>query len=381
MISDNRYGCASQRSWRVRFAAYWITAALAAPVLVGCGEEPPPPPPIIRPVRTELVYATGGERTRFFSGTSRAAVESKLSFKVPGTIERVLVEVGDRVKPGQLMAELDDRDFELHVQEAQAGLASAEAQARNAKATYARVQQLYENRNASKNDLDAARAGSESAQENVNSLARRLELAEVQLSYTKLKAQLDGSIADVPVEPNENVNAGQPVVLLTSRGRLEVEVAIPEVLIAQVREGDDVTVRFGAIKDRDFGAKVTEVGVVSTGAATTFPVTVRMDEEDPDCRPGMAAEVGFEFGGRGGSEHIYVRGVAVGEDRKGRFVFVVKTDGAGTTKAERRPVSIKGDVGDDGLMEIVDGLEDGELVVTAGVSRIVDGQEVRLLPK
>ena len=365
---------------KVTFAACWMAATSAAPVLVGCGDEPPPPP-VVRPVRTEPVYATGGERTRFFSGTSRAAVESKLSFKVPGTIERVSVEVGDRVAVGQLIAALDDKDFQLQVQEAQAGLASAEAQARNAKANYARVQQLYENRNASRNDLDAARAGSESAQENVNSLAKRLELAQVQLGYTKLKAQFVGSIADVPAEQNENVNAGQPIVLLASGGRLEVEVAIPEVLIAQVREGDEVTVRFGAIKDVTFGAKVTEVGVVSTGAATTFPVTVRMDREDPACRPGMAAEVGFEFGGRGGREHIYVRGVAVGEDRQGRFVFVVKTDESGRTKAVRRAVSIKGDVGDGGLMEIVEGLDDGELVVTAGVSRIVDGQEVRLLPK
>jgi len=77
--------------------------------------------------------------------------------------------------------------------------------------------------------------------------------------------------------------------LLTSSGRLEVEVAIPEVLIAQVREGDEVTVKFDAIEDKRLGARVTEVGVISTGAATTFPVTVRMDKEDPDCRPGMAA--------------------------------------------------------------------------------------------
>ena len=370
------------RMTSLRSIAGLLAAAVALPLLAtGCGEEEAPAPPLIRPVRTEPVYATGGGRVRSFSGTARAAVESRLSFKVPGTLERVLVEVGDRVKTGQLIAQLDDESTRLQVQEAEAGLASAEAQAVNAEANYDRVQSLYENRNASKNDLDAARAGAVSVRQNVNSIAKRLELARVTLGYTELRAQLDGSIAAVPVEANENVNAGQPVVLLTSGGRLEVMVAIPEQLIVDVREGDEVTVRFDAIEGRDLSGRVTEVGVVSTGAATTFPVTVRLDHEDEDCRPGMAAEVDFRFGGRGGVERIYVPSVAVSQDRQGdRFVFVVGEDEGGTRRARRRSVVI-GALGDEGLMEIRDGLVDGELVVTAGVSRIADGQEVRLLPQ
>lgn len=365
----------------IRSIAAGIAVATAMPLLwTGCGEEPEAPAPLIRPVRTAPVYATGGGRVRSFSGSARAAVESRLSFKLPGTVKRLLVEVGDKVKVGQLIAELDDADYRLQAQEAEAGLASAEAQAVNAEANYDRVQSLYENRNASKNDLDAARAGAISARQNVNSIAKRLELANATLGYTRLRAQLDGSIADVPVEANENVGAGQPVVLLTSGGRLEVEVAIPEQLIVEVREGDEVTVRFDAMSGRSFGGHVTEVGVVS-GAATTYPVKVRLDKEDSDCRPGMAAEVDFRFGGRGERERIYVPSVAVGEDRQGeRFVFVISEDAAGTVHAQRREVVI-GTLGDEGLMEIQDGLVDGELVVTAGVSRITHGQEVRLLPK
>ena len=370
------------RTSSMRSIAGLLAAAAALPLLTaGCAEEEAPPPPLIRPVRTEPVFATGGGRVRSFSGTAGAAVESRLSFRVPGTLVKVLVQVGDRVKAGQLIAQLDDEDYRLQVQEAEAGLASAEAQAVNAEANYDRVQSLYENRNASKNDLDAARAGAVSARQNVNSIAKRLELARATLSYTQLRAQLDGSIAAVPVEANETVGAGQPVVVLTSGGRLEVEVAMPEQLIVDVREGDEVTVRFDAIEGRSFAARVTEVGVVSTGAATTFPVTVRLDREDEDCRPGMAAEADFRFGGRGGREQIYVPSVAVGEDRQGaRFVFVVAEDSAGTLRAQRRGVTI-GALGDEGLIEVKEGLADGELVVTAGVSRITDGQEVRLLPK
>ena len=353
-------------------------AACAVLFLVACGEEEPAPEPVIRPVRSEAVYATGGGRVRVFSGTAQASVESRLSFKVAGTVRRLAVAGGDQVEKGQLIAELDDRDFRLQVQEAEASLKSAQAQARNANAGYARVRALYENNNASRNDLDAARAASESADEQVSSVEKRLELAQATLSYTRLSAPIDGAIAAAQVEPNENVQPGQTVVMLTSGGQLEVEVAVPEVLIAQVREGDSVAVAFDALPGRELAGIVTEVGMALTGAATTFPVTVRLERDDPDCRPGMAAEVGFRFGSRSARERIYVPMVAVGEDRQGRFVYVVEPTEQGFGKVRRRAVQVAGEPVDETL-EIASGLNDGEQVVTAGVTRIVDGQKVRLM--
>ena len=374
MTTDRAMGLASRVKRLVQ-----ATAAVSLASLVGCGEEPPPPEPIIRPVRSERVFATGGERTRSFSGTAQAAVESRLSFKVAGTVDAVAVEVGTRVKAGATIAALDDRDFRLQVQEAEAGLASAEAQATNAEANYERVRALWENRNASRNDLAAARAAAVSARENVNSVAKRAELARVQLEYTSLRAKVAGAISEVLVEANENVSPGQPVVVLTSGKQLEVVVAIPEVLIAAVSEGDGVSVDFDAI-DRTLRATVTEVGV-ATGTATTFPVTVRLDSEEPNVRPGMAAEVAFAFGGGSGREHIYVPAVSVGEDRNGRYVFVVAATGDGLARTERRNVTIGSELVGEAMLEILDGLKDGEEVVTAGVSRILDGQQVRMLPK
>lgn len=340
-----------------------------------CSEEETPEP-VIRPVRYTEVYASGSGRVRVFSGTARAAVESRLSFKVGGTVTRLAVQVGDRVQSGQVLAELDDSDLRLQVEEAQARLNSARAQAQNAAANYSRVRALYENRNASTNDLDAARAANESAQESVNSVAKSLELAQAQLGYSRLVAQTDGAIAEVSVEVNENVAPGQAVALLSSGDRLEVEVAVPEVLIAGVREGDEVEVSFDAISGRTFVARVTEVSVSSSGLATTFPVTVQLTRAEPDCRPGMAAEVGFRSA-EGGRSVIVVPSVAVGEDRQGRFVFVVEPGEDGLGVAHRRAVEV-GEMPGDGL-EIVGGLADGDRVVTAGVTRIVEGQTVRLL--
>lgn len=353
----------------------WASMLAIILMILSCAKEKEAPE-ILRPVRYQKVFSTGGERTRTFSGVAQAGLESRLSFKVPGTIQKLYAKVGDKVTVGQLIAELDPTDYELQVQQAQASLESAKAQERNAEANYNRVRQLWENRNASRNDLDASRAAYESASAQVRAQEKQLELAQTQLSYTKLKAPVNGSIATLDVEVNENVDAGKTVVQFSSRTNMEVLVTIPEILISRVREGENVNVTFDALPGNTFTAHVTEVGVASTGFATTYPVKVRLEEAGEDIRPGMAAEVAFRFGGDSGRERMVIPSVGVGEDRSGRFVFVVEpSEEAGVGIVHRKPVVI-GDLVEEGI-EVFEGLADGDRVITAGVSRLTDGQRVK----
>jgi RND family efflux transporter MFP subunit len=196
------------------------------------------------------------------------------------------------------------------------------------------------------------------------------------LGYTVLRAPVDGNIADVTIEPSENVQAGQTVVVLTSGDYPEVQVAVPEVLIAQIRESDAVTATFDALPGRSFPATVTEVGVMSAASATAFPVTVRLTETDPDIRPGMAAEVAFSFRSTGGAERILVPATAVGEDEQGRYAFLVD-DVVGDLGTVRRVPVLTGELTGEGL-EVLDGLEDGDLLVTAGLHKLTDGLQVKV---
>ena len=200
-------------------------------------------------------------------------------------------------------------------------------------------------------------------------------MAERQLQYTRLAAPQSGSIAAVNVEVNENARAGQAVVLLTSGSDLEVYVAVPEVLIGEVRDGGDVVVTFDALPNESFPGVVSEVGVAATESGTTYPVIVRLVGQHPGARSGMAAEVAFSFQTQSNSDVIVVPPVAVGEDQTGRFVFVVEPADSGFGIARRRDVRV-GELTTDGL-EILEGVEDGDRVVTAGVSRISDGLRVR----
>lgn len=350
---------------------------LLVSILVSCGSEQEEMKKIIRPVRYMQVYSSGGNRVRKFSGVSKSSLESNLSFKVAGTVERINVKVGDKVRKGDILAEIDGKDYRLQVKDVEAGLEQAKAQAKNAVSQYERIVQLYENRNASRNDLDAARAGKESAEAAVESIEKKLELAKRQAGYTKLISPVDGAVASVMISENENIQPGYPVIGIQSGSNLEVEIAFPEILIAKIREGDEVEINFDALPGKKFSGTITEVGVSSTGLATTFPVTVTLKSRSEEIRSGMAAEVSFRFKSSDKRERILVPPAAVNEDQQGkRFVYIVKPDGTGLGTVHRRNVEI-GNLTESGL-EIFRGLEEGELLITAGMSRLDENMTVRV---
>lgn len=351
------------------------SVALLALLAVGCGGAEPEVSEVLRPVRYVEARRAGTTSSRILAGVVRSGVESRLSFRVPGTLLLLDIEVGSVVKKGQEIARLDSTDYALRVEEAKAALAQARAGLRRAQADYDRVRSLYENNNASKAELDSARASSESAEAQRDAVSKRLELANQQVGYTILTAPGDGAIASVDVEVNENVDAGEQVCLLVSGSQPEAAIPVPEGLIAQMHKGQEVTIKLDALPGRSYPAEIKEVGVAVTGAATTYLVTARFLGGDIDIRAGMAAEVTFLFD-EPESDHILVPVVAVGEDRDGRFVYVVEPSGDSEGTVHRRAVEMTSTARG---VEIVDGLDEGELVVTAGVRRLVDGETVKLL--
>ncbi len=361
-----------------------LFAALGFAVAFACSPpaEETVEEPVVRPVRFVEVEAIGGVRTRRFSGGAKAGTETQLSFKAQGTIEVLPVNVGDSVRAGALIAQLDPRDYELRVEQTEASLAQARAQAVNADAEFGRIRALFERDNASRGDYDSARARSESAAASVRAVEKQLEQATLQVDYTTLRSPIDGAVAEVLVEVNENVTVGKPIVVLTAGLRPEVEIPIPEVLIGDISQGDRVpNIRFDAIPDRTFSGVIAEVAVSTTRGLTTYPVTIQLSQLDSRILPGMAAEVILNLPVHGDSSRPLAPPHAVGEDREGRFVFVIAPEDGGFASVERRSVEV-GDLttsprfGD--ALEILSGLSGGERIVSAGVSKITDGQRVRL---
>jgi multidrug efflux system membrane fusion protein len=359
-------------------AQNFLLVFLAAIASSACEQPQPEIEEVIRPVRFMQVISVGSGETRIFSGVTKAALETDLSFKVGGLVTELDATVGDIVERGELVARLEPTDFEVTLREAEAGLQRAKAEQRNAQAGFERTRELYENRNASRSDLDTSRAMSESADALARASRQQLEGVRLQLSYTQLTAPQVCTIAKRHVEINRNVAAGQPIVRVNCGDCAEIRVDVPGIYIGRMSTGAPAEVSVAALPGRLLDGVVTEVGVGTEQNSSIYPVTVLLQEGCEDVRSGMAADVSLRIPGRGEDLRLLaVPIVSVGEDRDGNFVFVLEAEADDRYVARRRGVLI-GAPSERGI-EIIEGVSEGELVATAGVRRLIDGQVVTLL--
>ena len=357
--------------YRVLIAALMITPIACS------GPQTTSEEPALRPVRIVTIATENGGRDRTFSGVSQSTQESRISFKVSGTITNLPARTGTQLKAGDVLARLNSSSFELQAQQAEAALAQAQANQRNADSNYERVKGLYEGSNASRNDLDAARANAESTRAQVRSNRKALEIAQLNRSYTRLTVPEDCVVATLNVELNENVSAGEPIALVNCGADIQVNIGVPESLISGLSEGMDASVSFNAISGKRYQGTVTEIGGASDGGSATFPVAVMLNDADSAIRSGMAAEVLFSFKQSNVSAFL-VPASAVLNDERGTFVYLAAPKSDSTAIITRRPVTV-GELTEHGI-EIIDGLSVGDKVVTAGTSVIRENLEV-LLPE
>ncbi|MBV1916410.1 MAG: efflux RND transporter periplasmic adaptor subunit [Pseudomonadales bacterium] len=346
--------------------------------LSACGQQEPPAEAeeVVRPVKYITVKAEKKGRTRIFSGISKAGTEASLSFKVAGTLQKVAVKVGDQLNKGDLIARLDRTSFELEMEKANATLAQSEAESRNAKSNNKRVRLLYENSNATRETLDSARAAMETSQARVRSAQKNLQLTRLQLAYTELKAGEPCLVSDVLVEVGENIQSGQKITAVNCGDFNEVLIPVPESMIGNIKQNMPASIRFNAIPNVEFSGTVSEVGVTSSTGAT-YLVTLLINDQHPNLRSGLTAEITFELASPAtGSIRIVIPPVAVGQDSEGRFVFILESSDSPQQAIVRRRTVTIGELTSRGL-EIVSGIKPGDRLVIAGVSVIHDGLAVR----
>ena len=360
-------------------------------ILLSCGKKETTETEVpLRPVRYGKIIKSGGEASHTFSGTAQSSKEAKLSFKVNGTINNIPVKVGDRVRQGQVIATLDAIDYSVQydqsvaqLKSSQTQIKSAEAQLISSKSTFERVEKLYENNSVPLSEFEQAKTGYEAAQSQYNAAVaqvtasqKQVESAKNQVSYARLTAPFSGVVTAVNVEENELVGSGNVVAVLTAESRPEVSVGIPEIFISQIKRGQKIDIHFSIIPNKIFKGTVSEVGF-STGQGATYPVTVQIDNPTADMRPGMAANVTFHFGEKKKGKSFLVAPVkAVGEGVDGHFVFLLKENG-NHHLAKKHKIEI-GELLETGF-EIRDGLQEGDLVATAGLKSLLDDMEVKLM--
>jgi membrane fusion protein, multidrug efflux system len=332
----------------------------------------------IRPVFYQEVGKSIPTNVRSFSGVTQSATEAKMSFKVGGLIERVAVDMGDTVKRGTVIARLDDTDYRINYNKAEASLKSAEAQLATAKSAFLRVENLYVNNNVSLSEYEKAKTQFELAETMVKTSRSQRNAAQNQLDYTVLRSPFDGVVSSVMAQENEMTGAGHPVVVFAALNNLEVKTAVPENIIGKISRRQEAKVRFSAFPEKIFRGIITEVspGIPN---ASAYPVIIQLTDPSNRLFPGMTGTVELPLNEDSLSQNrIVIATDAVGHDQTGDFVFVaVKSNEGDIYVAEKRNV-VLGELHADGY-EIVSGLNNHEIVITAGLSFLYDGRKVKLL--
>lgn len=354
---------------------------------MGCGKkedvdvkEAKKSEPKPKAVKYTVVKKESQKITRQFSASIKSEIESKLSFRVPGTINKKYVKLGDRVKKGQILATLDPIDYEVKYQSSLATLEQAKANLTKAQADFERYEKLYFSDNVSKADYDNAMAQFKSAEAQLDAANKKVQYDSLQLQYTKLVSPASGTIAQEASEENETISAGTPVYVLSIDGGLEVDFFVPESLVYQIKERDMLKITVGAIGEKVFQGEVKNVGKVSTGYGNTFPIKGVILNPSTELKSGMTAqiEIDFTLGTDEGAIILPLSSVVTDESGK-KYVFVVSSikENVGTVK---QVFVTPGRVLNTGI-EIADGLKGGEFVITAGTSKVVAGEKVEITPE
>jgi multidrug efflux system membrane fusion protein len=333
------------------------------------GNETPEDAP--RPVL--VAHPGGGAEAALsaFAGEVRAREESPLSFRVGGNLVRREVDVGDRVKRGDLLAVLDPGDFRLQAQTAQAQAAAATAELERARADQARYAALAEDQLVSRSTLDAQTTALRAAEEQARAARSQLDVARNQAGYTELRAPRDGAIATRQAEAGQVVVAGQTVFTLAADGGREVAIALPESRIRDFVVGQPVLVESWSAPGRRLPGRIREIAPVADSQARTYAARVTLVGEAAKAVDlGQSARVYVRENGHRGALSVPLSAVQRGADGA-TALWVVDPK---TRKLISQPVKL-GPYTED-RVPVLSGVSPDAWVVVAGGHLLREGQAV-----
>lgn len=359
-------------------ATHALRALMAVPLalavslaLLACSKEPAATEPV-RAVRTLTVGQLSSATTRDYAAEVHARVESRLAFRVGGKITQRPVNLGDRVKGGQALAQVDPADLRFGQDAARAGLAAAQVSYEQTAIDYKRYQELRAQGFISAADLERRNSGLQAAKAQFDQARAQAGMQTNQAAYASLTADAPGVITAVFADVGAVVGAGTPVVSLAHDGPRDVVFAVPEDQLAVFRKlqgkagGVSVTLWGG---NTTIPATIREVAAAADPASRTFQV--KADLPTGAAELGQTATVHVELAPADGKLRLPLQAVA-GHDNQS-YVWVLDKS---TMKVREQPVVVLRPEGDTLVLD--GGLKTGDTVVTAGAHVLTPGQQVSL---
>jgi membrane fusion protein, multidrug efflux system len=329
----------------------------------------------IRAVRTQTVAAQSAGGVAEYAGEVRARTESRLGFRVGGKLLRRAVDLGDVVKAGQVLAQLDAQDLRLGQDAALATVAVARVNLDQAAADFKRYKDLRDQGFISSADLERRETTVKSAQAQVDQARAQANVQGNQARYASLLADAAGVITGVDVEPGMVVAAGAPVLRLAHDGPRDVVFSVPEDKVGLIKslaaQPGRFKVRLWGATAEPLAATVREIAAAADPVTRTFLVKADVGSAAASgVRLGQTATVLVELPQASGVTKLPLS--ALREEQGRTTVWLVDRP---TMTVKVQPVQLAGADGNDAV--ITAGLAPGMVVVTAGVHVLTPGQKVK----
>ena len=342
-------------------------------MFLGCTPQDKPSQQVSRPVKVARIGVEAAAGMTSFAGEVKARHETILSFRVGGKLLARPVDVGDRVRKGTLLARLDQSDYRLVVRNLEAQHVSAIADQSFLGDELTRYRELLAQRVISPPEFDRHETAYITARERVTGLESQLGQASNQLAYTDLLADRDGVVTVLEVETGQVVSAGQAIAKLAPLDTKEIHFDIPEHRLPELKRQQEISVTLWASGERRFKARVREIAATADPASRTYRVKATLLDGQKAAELGMTATV-WIASDLSARIAIPFSSVFTTQDEPGQPRVWLVNEQASTVHSV--PVQIGETL--DGELTVVSGLGSGQLVVSAGVQRLLEGQVVRV---
>lgn len=345
------------------FGKHLLTTGFIALTLGACSSEQAPAPKSFAPLVKVISVGDQGELlARKLPGTVRSSQQVELAFQVQGRLVEFPVKEGQSVEAGELLGRLDDRDYRSAVDAVRADVIKNTS-------NLSRAKELIEKSFISRVELDRIQADYDVSIAN-------LQRAEKALHDTRLEAPFKGSIAKTYVENFQDVQAKQAMLSLQNKSDLEIVVAVSETLIARQRESRilDLHAEFAALPNHSFELFVKEFSTEADPKTQTFQYVLGVvDKGDKQILPGMTAIVSVMAKNMAADATVTIPLAAVVQNTEGSTsVWVVDKN-----NTVHRKAITTGTLSGRAEIAVSDGLSAGDMIVTAGLSKLVEGMEVK----
>lgn len=345
-----------------RLAALWPLPPTETPVTAERAAQP---------VRVTRVALTSEGVSDTYTGTIRPRHEVPLGFRPPGKLIARMVDVGDPVTAGQILARLDDTDARLELDAAAAEEAAAHTDLARAEAEVARSRDLFAAGHVAQAALDRATSAAAEARSRAERAGRMRALAANRLAYTALVAEADGIVTGTLAEPGQVIAAGQPVLSMAEGDALDVVFALPEQSRALLQSATAHADLWG-VSGKGYALALRDISPDAEPVGRTY--RVRMAIADPDAEAALGRTVTVRLTTPGVQPAAALPLASVINDGAGAAVWRLPS---GADLVERVPVDL---VRIEGAVALVRGpLEPGDTVVSLGASKIDPTRPVRLV--